>query len=95
MGKSFDKRLTRMKNLVESMEGPMGVKEVKDIEEYVQENDFEWQPCFKFKNIQVRPAEPGEQVQTILADGTKETNQEPQKKATLWLKISPGRNNGL
>ena len=90
MGKSFDKRLTRMKNLVESMEGPMGVKEVKDIEEYVQENDFKWQPCFKFKNIQVRPAEPGEQVQTILADGTKETEPRTAEEGDLVVKNLAG-----
>ena len=69
----FEKRLARMKQLVESMEGPMGVKRVEDIEQYVQENEFDWKPCFKFKNIQVRPAKPGEKVQTILADGTEET----------------------
>ena len=43
----FERRLARMKQLVESMEGPMGVKEVEDIERYVQEKDFVWTPCFK------------------------------------------------
>ena len=73
MGRFFEKRLKRMHQLIESMEGPTGLKKVESIEQYVQENNFDWKPCFKFKSIQVRPAQPGEQVQTILADGTKET----------------------
>ena len=73
MGRLFEQRLKRMHQLVESMEGPMGVKQIDDIEQYVQENDFDWKPCYKFQKVQARPAKPGEEIETILKNGKVES----------------------
>ena len=75
----FERRLARMKQLVESMEGPMGVKQVDDIMRYVQEKDFDWKPCYKKDDGSIK--------KWIITDGTAK---EGERREITWDGFSEG-----